>query len=159
MPKKIRDGLSEDQKNERISTMVVLNLNLSLCHLKRGVAHDAIKHAKDAVELDPENSKAHFRLAMAHKLNNDLDPAKEHLATAVKLEPGDRSLRKEYESLMELKSKKEKEWYSKMSGFFDSKKLKDIEKKDEVQEKLRFKIKRQTFRQQEKPRPNHERFV
>ena len=53
MPKKIRDGLTEDEKEERTQTMVVLNLNLSLCHFKRGAAHDAIKHAKDAVELAP----------------------------------------------------------------------------------------------------------
>ena len=135
--------------------MVILNLNLSLCHFKRSAAHDAIKHAKDAVDLDPENSKAHFRLSMAHKLNNDLDPAKDHLAEAIKFEPGNVSLRTEYKALIELKSKKEKEWYNKMSGFFDSDKLKKIEKKDQVEEKLRFKIKRQTFRQRENPRPNH----
>ena len=40
---------------------------------------DAIKHAKEAVKLDPKNGKAHYRLALAHKQNNDLEPAKEHL--------------------------------------------------------------------------------
>jgi len=64
--------------------MIVLNLNLSLCHFKRKQTSDAIKHAKEAVNLDPENSKAHYRLSVAHKLNNDLDPAKEHLAIAIK---------------------------------------------------------------------------
>lgn len=122
--------------------MVILNLNLSLCHFKRGVAHDAIKHAKDAVDLDPENGKAHYRLSMAHKLNNDLDPAKDHLVTAVKLDPSNTAIRAEYKALIELKTKKEKEWYNKMSGFLDSDKLKKIEKKDETQEKLRYKIKR-----------------
>ena len=145
MPKKIRDGLTEEQKTERTNTMVILNLNLSLCHFKRGVAHDAIKHAKDAVDLDQENGKAHYRLSMAHKLNNDLDPAKDHLVTAVKLDPTNTAIRAEYKALIELKTKKEKEWYNKMSGFLDSDKLKKIEKKDEVQEKLRYKIKRYTF--------------
>lgn len=69
---------------------------------------------------------------MAHKLNNDLDPAKDHLVQAVKLEPGNQAMRAEYKALIELKTKKEKEWYSKMNGFFDSDKLKNIEKKDEM---------------------------
>jgi hypothetical protein len=55
--------------------------------------------------------------------------------------------------LLDLKNRKEKEWYQKMNGFLDSAKLQKIEKKDEETEKLRFKIKRQTFRQRENPRP------
>lgn len=93
MPKKIRDLLDGYQKNERIETMVVLNLNLSLCHYNRGVAFDAVKHAKDAVALAPESSKAHYRLAMAYKLNNDLEPSKEHMTEAIKLEPNNVMLR------------------------------------------------------------------
>ena len=91
--------------------MIVLNLNLSLCHIKRKQVSDAIKHAKEAVGLDKDNSKAHYRLSIAHKLNNDLDPAKNHLAIAVKLEPTNLQIRKEYQELVDLKNKKEKEWY------------------------------------------------
>ena len=54
------------------------------------------------------------------------------MATAIQLEPGNISIRNEYKALIELKTKKEKEWYNKMSGFFDSEKLKKIEKKDQV---------------------------
>ena len=122
--------------------MIILNLNLSLCHFKRGFSSDAIKHAKEAVSLDPQSSKAHYRLSVAHKLNNDLDPAKEHLAEAVKLEPNNIQIRKEYQELVDLKNKKEKAWYSKMSGFYDSEKMRKIEQKDEQHEKLRYKIKR-----------------
>lgn len=67
--------------------MVLLNLNLSLCHQKRGKALDAIKHAKDAIELKENDVKAHYRLFQAHKLNNDLDQAKEAITTAVKFDP------------------------------------------------------------------------
>ena len=122
--------------------MVVLNLNLSLCHYQRGVAFDAIKHAKDAVALDEQNAKAHYRLAIAYKLNNDLEPSKDHFIEAIKLEPANVSIRKEYKELLNLKNRKEKEWYSKMNGFLDSEKLKKIETKEEENEKLRFKIKR-----------------
>ena len=59
--------------------MVLLNLNLSLVHFKRGQASDSIKKAKEAVDLDPSSSKAHYRLGMAYKLNNDLDKAKDSL--------------------------------------------------------------------------------
>lgn len=93
MPKSIRDLLDGHQKNERVETMIVLNLNLSLCHYNRGVGYDAVKHAKDAVKLAPDNSKAQFRLAMSYKLNNDLEPAKEHLTEAIKLEPNNAMLR------------------------------------------------------------------
>ena len=103
---------------------------------------DAIKHAKEAVKLDPKNGKAHYRLALAHKQNNDLEPAKEHLKLAIELEPNDLLIRKEYKELDELKRKKEHEWYSKMSGFYDSAKLRKIEKAEEQETKLRHKIKR-----------------
>jgi hypothetical protein len=41
-----------------------------------------------------------------------------------------------------------------MSGFLDSDKLKKIEKKDEQDEKLKFKIHRQAFRDDENVNPN-----
>lgn len=88
--------LDGHQRQERIDTMVVLNLNLSLCHFKRGVAFDSIKHAKDAVALDESNAKAHYRLAIAYKLNNDLDPAKDHFVQAIKLQPSNQTIRQEY---------------------------------------------------------------
>jgi Tfp pilus assembly protein PilF len=57
------------------------------------VGFDAVKHAKDAVALAPESGKAHYRLAMAYKLNNDLEPSKEHLTEAIKIEPNNAQLR------------------------------------------------------------------
>ena len=66
---------------------------------------------------------------------------------AVKLEPHNEGMRAEYRELVALKTKKEKEWYTKMSGFYDSTKLKKIEEADRDDEKLRHKIKRQCFRE------------
>ena len=105
-------------------------MNLALCHLKRNSASKAIKNANDAIELNPANAKAHYRLYLACKLNNDLDSAKKSLLEAVKLEPNDKRMRGEYQELLDLKNKKEKEWYSKMNGFYDGEKLKKIEEKD-----------------------------
>lgn len=117
-------------------------MNLALCHLKRNSPTSAIKHSKDAIDLDPQNSKAYYRHFLACKMNNDLDKAKNSLYEAVKLEPKNAKIRIEYTELLELKNKKEKEWYTKMSGFLEGDKLKKIEKEDENNEKLRHKIKR-----------------
>ena len=151
MPKNIRDNLNEEQKQKRNDIMLILNLNLTFCHLKRNAPTDAIKCAKEAVKLDPKSSKGHYRLSMAYKLNKDLDLAKEHLKTALQLEPKNKSIREEYEQLCDLKSKKEKEWYSAMSGFYNSEKLKKIEKRDEIDTILREKVKRKHFGDEANP--------
>lgn len=65
----------------------------------------------------------------------------------MKLEPKNEGMRAEYRELVALKNKKEKEWYEKMSGFYDGAKLKKIEEADRNDEKLRHKIKRQCFRE------------
>ena len=49
---------------------------------------------------------------------------------------------------MSVKNAKEKEWYSKMSGFYNTDKLDKIEQDDAEESLLREKIKRQTFREE-----------
>ena len=120
-------------------------MNLSLTHMRRNNAPEAIKHAKDALDLDPQNCKTLYRLSQAYRQNNDLDMSIETMKKAIEIEPNNRTLRKEYQEIDSLKKRKEKEWYSKMSGFLDSKKLKQIEKKDEDEAKLMHKIKRRCF--------------
>jgi len=107
-----------------------LNINLSLVFFKREDAKKCLKHSREAVSLDDQSSKAHYRLSLAHRLDNDLEPAKEQLAIAIKLEPGNKKLRAEYQELTQAKSQKEREWFSKMSGFLDSDRLKKIEQRD-----------------------------
>jgi hypothetical protein len=46
---------------------------------------------------------------------------------AIKIDPSDKNLRDEYNKLCDQKNVKEKEWYNKMSGFYESKKLTKIE--------------------------------
>lgn len=142
LPKKIHNTLSEEQKEERIKIMTTLNTNISLVHFKRKQASESIKKAKEAIELSPNDVKAHYRLAMGHKLNNDLEQAREAIKEAVRLEPNNELIRKEFKELSALKNQKEKEWYSKMNGFLFSDKMKKIEKDDTEQEKLKFKVRR-----------------
>jgi hypothetical protein len=47
--------------------------------------------------------------------------------TAIKLQPNDPVLREEHKHLKELKSEKEKQWYSKMNGFYNKTKLSEID--------------------------------
>jgi len=60
----------------------------------------------------------------------DYDRAKENFLLAIKFAPSDEHLRSEYKKLMEIKSAKEKVWYSKMNGFYAGSKLDEIEQKD-----------------------------
>ena len=137
--------MTEEQKLEAEEFKFVLCCNLSLCHLKRNAPADAITYGKKAVEIKPESSKAHFRLYKAYRLSNDLDNAKETLKKALQLEPNNLEIRSEYQELCNTKSAKEKEWYSKMSGFLDSEKMRKIEKKDEQQKEMLHKIRRKHY--------------
>lgn len=85
-------------------------MNISLVEYKRGKASDAIKKAKEATEFNPQESKAFFRLAMAHKLANDFDSAKASFLDAIKLDPNNLAIRREYIDLVALQSEKEKHW-------------------------------------------------
>ena len=113
--------------------------------LKKGSAKEAIKYAKFAIEIDPTSCKAHFRAYKAHRLNNDLDSAKINLREAVHAEPNNMEVRREYQELCDTKSKKEKEWYSKMSGFYNTDKMRKLEMSDAIDKELMSKIKRKHY--------------
>ncbi len=81
-------------------------------------------------------------MALAYKELQDLDRAKENYKLAITFEPNNTQMRAEYEELIKQKTSKEREWYGKMNGFYDSDKLKQIEKKDSEDAELREKIKR-----------------
>ena len=61
---------------------------------------------------------------------------------AIGLEPNDRNMRVEHKKLCAEKGSKEHEWYSKMSGFLNGKKLTKIEQKDQEESLLRQKVER-----------------
>lgn len=147
MTKKMRDGLSEEQKLKREEALHLLCVNLSVTHFKRNNFKDAIKCAKESLDFNKErpNPKAHYRLAMALKANGELDDAKDQIIAAIKLSPGDASLREELKKLKDLKQTKEQEWYSKMNGFYSSKKMQDIERREEEQAILKDKLEKQFF--------------
>lgn len=142
MPKWQKDALTPDDQEQRNKILNILELNVSLCMLKKNMPHDTIKHANEALTYEKNNPKAYYRLYLAYKAINDLDRAKENLELAIKLEPQDKMMRAEHKKLSVEKNSKEKEWYSKMSGFYSSNKLAKIEETDEKQELLRQKVER-----------------
>lgn len=117
--------------------------------MKRGNKQDAIKYGKEALEFSKINPKAFYRLAQALKANGEFDEALAHMVSAIKLSPGDKLLRTEYKSLMDIKQAKEIEWRSKMSGFYNSKKMADLEEQDEEEALLKEKLAKKHFYQQD----------
>ena len=141
----MKDQMTAEQQVEIKELIFKLNCNLSLVYLKKGSAKEAIKYAKFAIEIDPTSCKAQFRAYKAYRMNNDLDSAKTHLREAVNADPNNMEARREYKELCDTKSKKEKEWYSKMSGFFNSDKMRKLEVSDAVDKELTSKIKRKHY--------------
>jgi Tfp pilus assembly protein PilF len=62
MTKKLRDTLDEDQIKQRSQMMAILNLNLALVSIKQKNAAQIIKHSMEAIKIDPQNAKGHYRL-------------------------------------------------------------------------------------------------
>lgn len=82
-------------------------------------------------------------------MNGEYDEALANLVEAIKLAPGDKNLREEHKKLMDIKQAKEIEWRSKMSGFYNSKRMSDIEQRDQEEAILREKLSKKHFYQQE----------
>ena len=73
MAKKVLNNLNEEQKAKRLCVLVILNMNMAYIHLKRQDYIKAAKHSKDAIAIDPNNSKAHYRHYLASKATGGLD--------------------------------------------------------------------------------------
>ena len=73
IPKKILNSLNDEQTKQRLCILVILNMNMAYVHLKRKDNLKAAKHSKDAIAIDPKNSKAHYRHYLACKATGGLD--------------------------------------------------------------------------------------
>ena len=73
IPKKLLNTLDDDQKKKRLCIMVILNVNMAQVFLKRNEYVKAAKHSKDAIAIDPKNSKAYYRHYLACKATGGLD--------------------------------------------------------------------------------------
>lgn len=79
--------------------------NLSLCYVKTEQYHYAIKYASQALEKDPENKKALYRMGLAYTQIGELDKAREALNKVVELKGDDSMKNAAINALQEVKLK------------------------------------------------------
>lgn len=143
-----RDTLSEHEFSvHRLEIIGILEVNAAQCFFRRSLFKDCLKHCQEALSLKHNEVKAHFWMYKAYAQLKDLDNAKASLEAAIKLVPGDRSLRQEHQTFCKQKQQKEREWESKMSGFFGTHKMQKIEENDDNEAQLRRKVERQVLGQ------------
>ena len=142
MPKKQKESLTDEQKEQRDEILNILYANSALCFLKKNRFQDCIKSCKNALEFNARNPKTHYRMALAYKGENDFDRAQESFKQAIRLDPQNADLRKEYATLLEVKNAKEREWYGKMKGFYNKEGVAKIVERDEQKQLLLEKIRR-----------------
>lgn len=87
-------------------------------------------------------------MALAYKAENDFDRSQDSFKAAIRLAPQDAELRTEYQSLLEIKNAKEREWYGKMKGFYNKEGVTKIVERDERMAILKGKIRRQAFQEE-----------
>jgi peptidylprolyl isomerase len=73
--------LTEEEEREVGLARVHLHTNLAMCFLNQSAPNvpEAIKHCKQALEIDPDYKKALFHLARGYELQHDYDRARETL--------------------------------------------------------------------------------
>ncbi|KAK3871989.1 hypothetical protein Pcinc_022894 [Petrolisthes cinctipes] len=112
-----RDDISDNETSSLNKIAVSCLLNHALCSSKLGWYDKAINDCNKALELDDKNPKAYFRRGQAYNLINDIEAAKEDLHRARDLEPSDKGILKELESVtkkIKVQREKEKKIYAKL---------------------------------------------
>lgn len=84
-------------------------MNLALAYIKLERWEKVIPVCNDALELDPNSSKAYFRRAIGHEHANDFVRMKADLEAARRLEPNNAEILSELRRASQLVAQKEKE--------------------------------------------------
>ncbi|CAO3683485.1 unnamed protein product [Umbelopsis vinacea] len=90
---------------------------MAACLIKEERWPKVIDYCKKALDVDPENKKAHFRLAQAYLRTGKLDLAREKLQDLMKSDPDDAAVKRELALLKEkdkIATVKEKKIYKNM---------------------------------------------
>mmetsp|Transcript_6686 Transcript_6686/g.9074 ORF Transcript_6686/g.9074 Transcript_6686/m.9074 type:complete len:344 (-) Transcript_6686:184-1215(-) len=101
-------GMSGADQKEIDSNKVHCLLNISAAHLALKEPGQAVKHATEAIELDPKNVKAFLRRAKAHIARREYNLATADLSTVKDIEPWNWEAEEE-EKRMSLMKKKDLE--------------------------------------------------
>ena len=90
----------EEAANEEVRKLkVVLHQNMATSLNHMGEHQDAILRCSLAIGLDPNSWKAHYQRALAQWRTKQFDEAIQDLKSAIKLNPQDKKLRSEFETL------------------------------------------------------------
>ena len=119
IPKIKLEKFSQEQLDIRTKALATLLTNQAFCFFKKKAYEKAIKAADSAIEADPTHAKAYFRKAQVWKEQNEFEKSTESFKQAIKLAPQDKAIRDEFKAYVDYKTAKEKQWNSKMMGFFD----------------------------------------
>eukprot|EP01120_Amphizonella_sp_Union-15-10_P017250 TRINITY_DN9533_c0_g1_i1.p1 TRINITY_DN9533_c0_g1~~TRINITY_DN9533_c0_g1_i1.p1 ORF type:complete len:288 (-),score=54.42 TRINITY_DN9533_c0_g1_i1:13-876(-) len=80
-------NLSDEDKNNISKFKVPVYLNLALCDLKLSQPSRAIAHCNEALSQEPDNIKAHHRIAEAYEICGELNAAKFHWTQKARISP------------------------------------------------------------------------
>ncbi|CAF0848699.1 unnamed protein product [Adineta ricciae] len=78
---------NEQQTNQLKELLLKLYLNSAQCYLKLRNFERTIKNCNEALQADPKNTKALFRISIAHRSLQQFDQARAYLNTAFQIEP------------------------------------------------------------------------
>ncbi|XP_064610177.1 peptidyl-prolyl cis-trans isomerase D-like isoform X1 [Liolophura sinensis] len=111
------DLSEEEDKSIDKSVVLPVTLNLALCLYKLGNFPSCLERCEEALDIDPNNAKAHFRKGQALHALQDWDKALQALNKAKTLEPDDKGIVKEIEKVKKTITEynnKQKKLYAKM---------------------------------------------
>jgi len=99
----------EGEEKEQRRLLMKLNLNKAHCCLKMHWPKKACIACKEALDIDPQNTKALFRFGKAKRMLEDYQSARDLLVKAQKGSPQDKSINAELRSLEEQMARAKKD--------------------------------------------------
>jgi len=114
-----------------------LRLNAVVAGVKAGEAAKAIKYATEVLGADESNSKALYWRAVAYRKSSDFKAAKADIVTAIKAEPKNKTLRKEYDAIKKASAEAKKKEKATFGNMFKAMGSMYAEKK-EVEKPIKF---------------------
>jgi len=104
------NDFNAEEKKSANETLLATHLNLAMCHLKQGKSYECIQAANDALALDENSVKGHFRRGEALILQKDWQAAKDAFDAVLALEPGNKAAKnKSVTCVHRMKEQKSKE--------------------------------------------------
>lgn len=95
-----------------------LMLNLSICLNNTGGFKETLVNCTKVLDIDEKCAKAYYLRAMAHKATHGYDEAIDDIKNAIKLAPGDKNLRTQFEAIKEERTKHNKSQQGAFQKFF-----------------------------------------